>query len=225
MNAKNKQKYIDVLSERKECLRHRKRRESKKFSKYSKRSECDNPHRQARATGFEIFSSVVHRDVCWRDSVAFPVGFIQIVLGLRSIGRSERATELTAPMLVFAAVLCGAACGSTIGLAQWLVCARRSNPSARGSLQRLRLCLDWRLPLIAGLLQPVWLNWAFTLIINGKTHWLARVEPSGLLHRACWRNNVDVFGIALGYVQWLAFSRTRRSCGVVDCVTRWAGCW
>ncbi len=134
-----------------------------------------------------------------------PVGLVHIALGLDRLGDPQRSAGLTLPMLVLAAVLCGAACGLSIGLAQWVVLRRE-----------LRQIGGWvaatlvgygsigLLPLIANAFQPGWMDWALTLIINGKMHWLARVEPSWPM--AAWLPGaitLTLFGAVLGLVQWL----------------------
>lgn len=133
-----------------------------------------------------------------------PVSAVHFLLGLDRLGDSPRAGEITAPMMVLAAVLCGAACGSTIGLAQWLVLRRElkrtgmwvaATIAGYGSIGIL--------PLIGGLWQPGWPDWAFTLIVNGKLHWLARVDPA-------WPDSLwlpgaitpSLFGLVLGAAQW-----------------------
>ncbi len=50
-----------------------------------------------------------------------PVGLMHLLLGLDRLGDPQRAGEISAGMVALAAMLCGAACGSTIGLMQWLV--------------------------------------------------------------------------------------------------------
>lgn len=62
------------------------------------------------------------------------------------------------------------------------------------------------LPLLAGFFQPGWPDWAFTLIINDKMHWLARVAwpaaswPAGAI-------TLTMFGAVLGIMQWLVLRR------------------
>jgi hypothetical protein len=136
---------------------------------------------------------------------AIPVGVVQIVLGLDRLEDPQRAGEIATWMRVLAAVLCGAACGSTIGLAQWLVLRREIKrvgwwvAATVAGYASIGL-----LPLIAGVLQPGWLDWAFTLIINGKMHWLARVVAGW--PNASWAPGamtLTLFGAALGFFQWL----------------------
>lgn len=134
-----------------------------------------------------------------------PVGAVQIVVGLDRLDDPQRASEIARWMLVLAAVLCGAACGSTIGLAQWLVLRREIErigwwvAATVAGYASIGL-----LPLIASVFQPGWLDWAITLIINGKMHWLARVVPSW--PAASWLPGaitLTLFGAVLGIVQWL----------------------
>lgn len=134
-----------------------------------------------------------------------PVNVVHLVLGLDGLSDPQDLGKLAAWMPVLAAVLCGAACGSTIGLGQWLV--------LRQYLARIGLWVAATvagyasiglLPLIANVLQPGWLDWAVTLIITGKMHWLARVEPSW--PAASWLPGaitLTMFGAVLGIAQWL----------------------
>ncbi len=138
-----------------------------------------------------------------------PVGVVHIVLGLDRLDDPLRSGEITTWMLVLAAVLCGAACGSTIGLAQWLVLRRQ--------FKRMGL---WIAATVAGyasigllapivsVFQPGWLNWALTLIISGKMHWMARLQPSW--PAASWEAGgitLTLFGLVLGIAQWLVLRR------------------
>jgi hypothetical protein len=134
-----------------------------------------------------------------------PVSVVHFVLGLDRLNDPSSLGGLGAWMPVLAAVLCGAACGSTIGLGQWLV--------LRSYLARIGLWVATTiagyasiglLPLIANVLQPGWSDWAFTLIIAGKMHWLARVDPSW--PAASWLPGaitLTMFGAVLGIAQWL----------------------
>lgn len=134
-----------------------------------------------------------------------PVGAVHFALGLDRLDDPQRSGELTAWMLVLAAVLCGAACGTTIGLAQWLVLRRH--------FKRLGLWVAATvagyasiglLSMIAGAFQPGCLDWALKLIIFGKMHWLARLDASWL--DASWSAGaitLALFGGVLGIVQWM----------------------
>ena len=141
-----------------------------------------------------------------------PVGIVQIILGLDRMDNPQRAGEITPAMLILAAVLCGAAGGSTIGLAQWLVLRRELKRIGGWIVATIAgYASIGTLPLIANAWQPGWLNWAITLIVNGKMHWLARVEP----FEPAWTNaswsagaiTLTLFGFALGIVQWLVLRR------------------
>ena len=44
--------------------------------------------------------------------------------------------------------------------------------------RKLFICIGMVIFVVAAF-QPGWLEWAVTLIVNGKLHWLARVEPAG----------------------------------------------
>ncbi len=134
-----------------------------------------------------------------------PVGAVHILLGLDRLADPPRPGELSTGVLVLAAVLCGAACGSTIGLAQWLVLRRELKrigwwvAATVAGYASIGL-----LPLIAAAFQPGWLEWAFTLIITGKIHWLARVEATW--PAASWPAGaitLTLFGTVLGIMQWL----------------------
>jgi hypothetical protein len=138
-----------------------------------------------------------------------PVGGIQIVLGLDRLDDPQRAGEITTLMLVLAAVLCGAAIGATIGLAQWFVLRREFKHIGGWVVATLAgYASIGVLPLIANVFQPNWLNWALTLIVNGKMHWLARVVPTWTL--ASWSAGavtLTLFGAVLGFWQWLILRR------------------
>ncbi len=136
---------------------------------------------------------------------AIPVGIVQLVLGLDRLNDPARAGEFPAWMLVLGAVLCGAAIGATIGLAQWLV-LRRGLPHTGGwvAATLAGYAAIGVLPLIAGALQPGWPDWAFTLIIGGKMHWLARVEPTWPAAASLPGGlTLILFGALLGVMQWL----------------------
>lgn len=134
-----------------------------------------------------------------------PVGAVQLLLGLSDSGGPDFPPAFSQGARVLAAVLCGAACGSTIGLAQWLV-LRTQLPRAGawvGATIAGYACLGL-LPVVAGLLQPGWLDWALTLIVNGKLYWLARVLSAW--PTAAWAPGavtLTLFGAVLGLFQWL----------------------
>ena len=134
-----------------------------------------------------------------------PVGVVHIVLGLDRLEDPQRAGEITRWMLVLAAVFCGAACGSTIGLAQWFVLRREIKRMGWWVAATVAgYASIGLLPLIAGVFQPGWLDWAFTVIISGKMHWLARVVAGW--PNASWAPGamtLTLFGAALGFFQWL----------------------
>jgi hypothetical protein len=136
---------------------------------------------------------------------AIPVGVVQIVLGLDRLDDPQHSGEVSAWMLVLAAILCGAAIGATIGLAQWLVLRRELKRMGWWVAATLAgYASIGLLPLIAGVFQPGWLDWALTLIINDKMHWLARVETSW--PAASWPAGaitLTMFGAVLGIMQWL----------------------
>jgi hypothetical protein len=133
-----------------------------------------------------------------------PVAIVHFALGLWVL-TPEQIRELATPMLVLAAVLVGAACGLSIGVAQWVVLRRE--------LKQVR---EWiaatmagyaaigLLVLIGNLVQPGWLNFASMLIIEGKLLWIARVQPEWA--GSAWLPGaitLVLFGAVLGSVQWL----------------------
>lgn len=143
-----------------------------------------------------------------------PVGVVHIALGLDRLDILQHASEFAGWMLVLDAVLCAAACGSTIGLMQWLV--------LRSRLERIGLWIAATivgyasigvLAALVSAFQPEWRDWAFTLIINGKLHWLARLDPSW--QAASWMPGavtLTLFGATLGIAQWLVLrSRVARA--------------
>ncbi len=155
---------------------------------------------------------------------ALPVGLVQIALGLDRVP-PEQMPQLDLARLLPGAVLCGAACGSTIGLMQWLVLRWRVKRTGWwivatiGGYASVAL-----LSPLAALLQPRWLPWALNLVVNGKLHWLAReaVPPSGLdWLDAAWRNaywpagaiTLTLFGAVLGLAQWLVLRGRVRHAG------------
>jgi len=134
-----------------------------------------------------------------------PVGAVHIVLGLDRLDDPQHSGEVTAWMPVLAAILCGAAIGATIGLAQWFVLRREFRRMGWWVAATLAgYASIGLLSLIAGVFQPGWLDWALTLIINGKMHWLARVVTSW--PAASWSAGaitLTLFGAVLGIMQWL----------------------
>jgi hypothetical protein len=133
-----------------------------------------------------------------------PVAAVHLVLGLDRLEDPRRAGEVGVTLRVVAAVLCGAACGSTIGLAQGLVLLRHLRclgPWVAATMVgygSLGLAI-----LLGAVVQPGWLDWAITLIINGKFHWLARVLPEW--PASAWPAGalaLSLFGAVLGLAQW-----------------------
>ncbi len=134
-----------------------------------------------------------------------PVGAVQLVLGLDRVLDPLHPAELATVMLVIGAVLCGAGYGSTIGLAEWLVLRTRLKRAGWWVLATVAGYASTGLLLtIPSIFQPGWREWAITLIISGKMHWLARVQPEWPL--ASWPAGavtLVLFGVALGIAQWL----------------------
>jgi hypothetical protein len=135
-----------------------------------------------------------------------PVVAVQIVLdGLGVLYNPQLAGRGTASLAVLGAVLTGAACGSTIGLGQWLVLRREIKRMGWWVAATVAgYAFIGLLPLIAGVFRPGWPDWAFTLIIDGKMHWLARVVAGW--PNAAWAPGamtLTLFGAALGFCQWL----------------------
>ncbi len=139
-----------------------------------------------------------------------PVGVVHLILGLDKLDEAQGITQLASWMRVLAAVLCGAACGSTIGLAQWLVLRRELKRSGWWVAATVAgYASIGLLPLIANVFQPGWPDWAFTLIISGKMHWLARVVDAWpAASSSAGVITLTLFGAALGATQWL-FLRKR----------------
>lgn len=138
-----------------------------------------------------------------------PVAAVQFVLGLDQTDVTSLG-QLDVSRLLLAGVLTGAACGSTIGLAQWLVLRRQLKRSGMWVAATIAgYASIGLLPLLASIFQPRWLTWAQTLIINGKMHWLARTavpspDPDWL--SASWPAGavtLTLFGAVLGLAQWL----------------------
>lgn len=136
---------------------------------------------------------------------ALPVVVVQLVLGLDRLDDPQRRAEVTAPLLVLGAVLCGAGTGATIGLLQWLVLRRHIQHAGRWiAATAAGYATLGLLPFLAGTFQPGWPLWAFTLIINDKFHWLARVVDEWPL--ASWPAGaltLTLLGVVLGIAQWL----------------------
>lgn len=134
-----------------------------------------------------------------------PVGIVQLAFNLAGVS-DPGASEVNLPVRALAAILCGAAIGLSMGLAQWLVLRRASKrtrmwiPATIAGYASIGL-----LPLIANAWQPGWVDWAYTLIVNGKLHWLARMQPEWT--NASWSAGavtLVLFGLVLGVVQWWA---------------------
>lgn len=141
-----------------------------------------------------------------------PVGLVHILLGLDRLDDPQRAGEISTELLVFAAVLCGAACGSTIALAQWFVLWTHIKRVGLWVVATIAGYASIGLLLLIGnTLQPGWLKWGATLIISGKMHWLARVLAPGDPSSPGWEAaswspgaiTLLLFGAVLGIAQWL----------------------
>lgn len=146
---------------------------------------------------------------------AIPMAAVHFLLGLDRLEDPQRAGELGTVMLVLAAVLCGAACGSTIGLAQWLVLRRElKNIGLWVGATIAGYASIGLLILLGNIFEPGWLNWAVTVIVNGKMYWLARVQPTW--QGSSWLPGaitLVLFGIVLGIIQWLVLRRRVRHAG------------
>lgn len=146
---------------------------------------------------------------------AIPVVIVQLLLGLDKLEDPSQIAQLSSGMLVLSAVLCGAACGSTIGLAQWFVLRRE--------LERVGWWVGATIAGYASLglfaafanaLQPGWLTWGATLIGSGKLFWLARVNPDW--PASSWAPGAltyVLFACTLGVLQWLVLRRQVRRAG------------
>ncbi len=138
-----------------------------------------------------------------------PVGLVQILLGLDRLGDPQRAAEIGTAMRVVAAVLCGGACGSTIGLGQWLVLRRELQHTGWWVAATIAGYASVGLFILIGnAVQPGWLDWAVTLIVNGKMHWLARVGPTDppewlAASQPAGTVALTLCGAVLGVMQWL----------------------
>lgn len=98
-----------------------------------------------------------------------PIVVVQIILGLDRLDNPQRAGEITAWMRVLSAVLCGAACGSTIGLGQWFVLRREFKHMGWWVAATVAgYASIGLLPLIAGIFQPGWsdVGWALAAALN-----------------------------------------------------------
>lgn len=135
-----------------------------------------------------------------------PVSLLQWLLGLDRLGDPTNAGQFSGAYLLLGSMLCGAGYGGTIGLAQWLVLRRERARMGGWVLATVAgyACIGIVILVVAAF-QPGWLAWAVTLLVNGKLHWLARVEPT-------WPAAVEaagglaliLFGLLLGSTQWLA---------------------
>jgi hypothetical protein len=107
-----------------------------------------------------------------------PVSAVQFLLRLDGFSNVQHVAEADRAFVVFATSSVGAACGLSIGFFQWLV-LRREFQGIRSWIAATTLGFASLgiLPVIAGILRPDWPAWAFTLIIDGKFHWLARLMP------------------------------------------------
>jgi hypothetical protein len=144
-----------------------------------------------------------------------PIGLIVLpmglVLGLDRLDDPARLSEfLPAWTLVLAAVLCGAGVGAVTGLAQWLVLRRELRHTGGWvAATAAGYASIGVLPLLANALQPGWSDWAFTLIVTGKMHWLARVQPDWPAAASWLAGGITLilFAAALGIMQWLVLRR------------------
>ncbi len=140
---------------------------------------------------------------------AVPVLAAHIIVGLEDPDAAAVA-QMDPRRLVLAGVLTGAACGSTIGVAQWLVLRRRLKGTGLWIVATIAGYASLGLlPLLASLFQPRWLAWAETLVISGKLQWLAREavpNPDAAWLNASWPAGavtLVLFGLVLGLAQWV----------------------
>ena len=134
-----------------------------------------------------------------------PVSAVHFVLRLDEYADVLRVASANRAFMVFATSAVAAACGLSIGFFQWLV-LRREFKRIRGWILATTLGFAslGPLPLVAELWQPGWVAWAFTLILNGKFQWLARLVPDWPL--ASWLPGavtLTLFGLVLGLFQWM----------------------
>ncbi len=134
-----------------------------------------------------------------------PVGLVNIALGLDRFYAPDPTPAATIWISILAASSCGAAMGLSIGLAQWLVLRREFKRIGGWVLVTIAgYAAIGLLPLLAGILYPGWPDWAFTLVVNGKLHWLARVVPDWPLASSLpGVITLTLFGCVLGIMQWL----------------------
>ncbi len=144
-----------------------------------------------------------------------PVMIVILLLGLYKYEDASQIGELGTGMLLLSAVLVGAACGSTIGLAQWL--ALRRELARAGWWVGATIAGFASLgvfALVADAIQPGWFTWAATLICSGKLFWLARVNPDW--SASSWAPGAltyALFGCALGLFQWFVLRGRVRYAG------------
>jgi hypothetical protein len=138
-----------------------------------------------------------------------PVSAVQFLLRLDGFSDVQHVAEANRAFVVFATSSVAAACGLSIAFFQWLV-LRREFQGIRSWIAATTLGFASLgiLPLIAGILRPDWPAWAFTLILDGKFHWLARVMPDWPL--AAWLPGavtLTMFGAVLGILQWIVLRK------------------
>ncbi len=144
-----------------------------------------------------------------------PIVGVLFLLGLTDSGGPDFPPDFPIVMRVLAAVLCGAASGSTIALGQWLVLRTRVSRTGWWVAATIAgYAFIGLLPAVASPLRSGWMDWALTLIVNGKMHWLARVLNAW--PRAAWAPGavtLTLFGLVLGYFQWLVLRERFRQAG------------
>ncbi len=154
--------------------------------------------------------------VTFVGGLAYVIPMIVVYLFFLLIGLNpDRIEEFSPAALVLASILSGAACGSTIGLGQWLVLRREIRETGRwiaattGGYASIGLLI-----LIGNLVQPGWLTWGATLITSGKMHWIAGVRPEWV--GSAWLPGaitLVLFGAVLGMAQWLVLRHYVRGAG------------